>query len=58
MIFDALSNSAGRVSLHGHGAELDTPGPARSAPSSGPARVKVRQSFQKVSLESFEKDKF
>ena len=48
MIFDALSNAAYRVSLHDPWAELDgggcsntpPPGPARSAPSSGPARVK------------------
>ena len=48
MIFDALSNAVYRVSLHGRWAELDgggvqtpPPGPARSAPSSGPARVKI-----------------
>ena len=45
MFFDALSNAVYRVSLHGPWAELDggvqtPPGPARSAPSSGPARVK------------------
>ena len=44
MIFDALSNAAYRVSLHGPGAELErgcsnTPNPARSAPSTVPARV-------------------
>ena len=45
MIFDALSNAAYRVSLHGPGAELQgvfkhpPPGPAHSAPSRGPARV-------------------
>ena len=43
--FDTLSNAAYCVSLHGPGVELEgvfnspSPGPARSPPSSGPARV-------------------
>ena len=46
MIFDDLSNAACRLSLGGPGAELEgrgvqPPGPARVAPSTGPARVKV-----------------
>ena len=46
MIFDELSNAACRLSLGGPGAELEggvfkhpPPGPARVAPSTGPARV-------------------
>ena len=46
MFFDALSNAACRLSLRGPGTELEgggqtLPGPARLAPSSGPARVKA-----------------
>ena len=43
MIFDTLLNAAYRVSLGGPEAELEgelkPPGPARSATSTGPARV-------------------
>ena len=45
MISDVLSNAAYSVLLHDPGGELDggvqtRPGPVRSAPSTGPARVK------------------
>ena len=55
MIFDALSNAAYRVSLHGTGDELEgrgvnTPGSARSVTSSGPAWVDPRPGRARVDV--------